>query len=533
MAILARISDKEKQGQPSLEVQLRETRELLAEPRGWRVVAEYSVRHRGSDLSRDPAYMEMIRDARAGKFVRLCIHKFDRFARRAYDREVFEHILIRECGVELHAALEPYDLKTRAGQLTKKTSAFIADVFLDNLREESLKGMRAKVLAGGWVARAPYGYVNRREEIGHNKHRRWVELHPTDADTARLVFRMFASGQHTLDSLAAWLNERGYLWLKGLPWRRDRVHRLLLNPFYAGRVVWNGLETAGVHEPLIDEETYQACREVLRRHDEDRERRSRHVYALNRLLHFADLGCSSHAEHQAHAGVSYYRSKLPGPDGARLYIPCRDLDESVGELLAELEIPRAMHPRIRREYRRDVERVAAPERSEAELLRARLVELEEESRGYVRMAAQRKITEAEFDSERARVAAAIAATRSELAAMADGGRHQLSDLDAALELCGALSELWEAADVAERKLLSHLVFKRISIDNSGAIVGYRLADPIGYLQELRDTLLPPPDAGAPSSNTVRSGLPNLTLFERLSFPGREMLSRSGLLGRIR
>ncbi len=50
VAILARISDKEKQTQASLEEQVRETREKLADPRGWRVVTEYQIRHRGSNL---------------------------------------------------------------------------------------------------------------------------------------------------------------------------------------------------------------------------------------------------------------------------------------------------------------------------------------------------------------------------------------------------------------------------------------------------------------------------------------------------
>lgn len=495
VAILARISDKEKQGQPSLEAQVRETRELLVEPNGWHVVAEYRVRHRGSDLSRDPVYMEMIRDARAGRFAKLCLHKFDRFARRAYDREVFEHILTRECAIELHAALEPYDLKTRAGKLTKKASAFISDIFLDNLAEETMKGMIQKVIAGGWVARAPFGYVNKREEIAHNKFRRWVEPHPEHAETVRLIFRLFAGGQYTLDGMAEYLNGRGYTWEKGLPWRRDRVHRLLTNPFYTGRVRWNGIEAQGVHEPLVDAETFEACRSVLREHDANRERRSQQVYALNRLLHFAELGCGAHAEYQAHADIRYYRSKVPGPDGSKIFLRADEVEDRLGGLLAELEIPAAVHPRIRREYRREIGELTAPQRSEGDRLRRRLAELEEESRGYVRLRAQAKITEEEFDQERARVAAAVATIRGELASIEQGGRRQLSDLELALSVCGHLTAWWSRSDAAHRKLLAHLLFKRVDVDNAGEIVGYRLATPFAYLVALKKGFSPPPEAG--------------------------------------
>ena len=532
VAILARISDKEKQGQPSLEAQVRETRERLTDPRGWHVVTEYRVKHRGSDLSRDPVYMDMVRDARAGKFARLCLHKFDRFARRSYDREIFEHILTRECGIELHAALEPYDLATRAGQLTKKTSAFISDVFLDNLREESLKGMSQKILAGGWCARAPYGYLNKREEIAHNKFRRWVEVDPARSATVALVFELFVSGQHTLDTLAAWLNEHGHTWARGLPWRRDRVHRLLINQFYFGKVRWNGLEAQGVHEPIVDPSTWEACQAILRAHDRSRERKARHVYPLVGLLRFAELGCGAHAEHQAHAGISYYRSRRPGPSGSKVYLGCAEVEDQVAMILSEVEIPAFLHSRIRRLYRQQVAEVTAPERLETERLRRQLTQLEEESRGYVRLAAQGKISDAEFDQERGRVATAIASARHELALLDSGGRSRLSDLDLALTLSAHLGAVWERCDPGQRKALARMLFTEISVTNAGDVIHYDLADPFAYLVSLKIAPSSPSGRGSERSNSVGYALPDRTLFEQMEFPGKVLLSEIGLLGRL-
>ncbi len=513
VAILARISDREKQGQPSLEAQIRETRERLTDPKGWHVVAEYAIKHRGSDLSGDPRYMEMIRDARAGKFSKLCLHKFDRFARRSYDREVFEHILTRECGIEIYAALEPYDLKTRAGQLTKKTSAFISDVFLDNLREESLKGMTQKILAGGWVARAPVGYLNKREEIGHNKFRRWVEPDPLHRETVQLAFRLFAGGQHTLDSLTAYLNEHGLTWQGGRPWTRDRLHRMLINPFYAGRLRWNGLEAAGIHEPLIDQSTWEACRAVRRSHDKSKERKARHVYPLVGVLYFAELGCGAHAETQTEKGISYYRSRLQGAGGSKIYLPCEEAEARAAEILEDLQIPPELVAPIKKAYRHQVAEIAAPEAIQAQRLKRQLAQLEEESRGYVRLAAQGKITETEFDSERARVSSAIAKTRHELAAVEGGGRSRLSDLDAALVVFAHAGLLWNRSDDTQRKALTRLFFRRISITNAGDVVDVELADPFAYLETLKKASAPPEGRGLHRSNSVRYALPNATYTE--------------------
>ena len=520
VAILARISDKDRQTQASLEAQVRETREILAEPNGWHVVAEYMVKHRGSDLAGDANYMAMIRDARAGKFARLCVHKFDRLARRAYDREVYWHILTDECGIDVQAALERYDLTSRSGKLTKKTSEFVADIFLDNLREEVMKGMIQKLTAGGWVGKAPFGYLHKREEIAHNKSRRWVEVDPTNGPTVTLAFRTFAIGDHNLESLAALLNEHGYLAARGLPWNRGRVHRMLTNAFYVGRMMWNGVAAEGSHERLTDEETFERCRSILREHDDDRERRNRQVYALNRLIRFAELGCGSHAEYQAHVGISYYRSVKPGADGSRVFVPCAVVDGQVPEILDELEINPEIAPAVRRLYRREIGEQTAPRRLESERLKRRVAELEGESRGYVRLAAQGKISEAEFDQERARVASAIAGARHELGKLEGDGHGVLSDLDVALAFSAHLGALWERGDQSTRKSLAHLVFSRISIDNAGAVQGYELAAPFSYLAGLKQKACRAPRGGRQAlsvrSNQVRFGTPNETGSEGLA-----------------
>lgn len=483
VALLARISDKDKQTQASIEVQLRETREKLVQPAGLRVVGEYTIKHRGSDLASDANYMTMIADARAGKFARLFVHKFDRLARKAYDRELYWHILTRECGIDVRAALEPYDLATRAGQLTKKTSEFVADLFLDNLREEVLKGMKQKLLAGEWVARAPFGYVNRREEVSHGKMRRWVEVDPIHGSTVTIAFRRWETGDYVLDSLAEWLNSQGYWWEKGLAWNRGRVHRLLTNPFYTGRLIWNGIEAQGVHELLITPETFEHCQAILREHDCDKERGHRYIYALNRLLWFEELGCGSHAEYQAHVETGYYRSRKPGPEGSKIYLRCELVDDQIPAILTGISVPAAAPARIIEIARAGQADTPDPSRLEATRLERRLAELEQERRGYIRLAAQGKIDDTTLNEELARVAAAIGLAQVGLASLQKSGQSGLSDMELALAASRHLAGLWGRADTARRRELARLLFKRIQVDNAGVVVGYLLTEPVEAMKE--------------------------------------------------
>ena len=201
-------------------------------------------------------------------------------------------------------------------------------------------------------------------------------------------------------------------------------------------------------------------------------------------------------------------------------------------ILSEVEIPAFLHSRIRRLYRQQVAEVTAPERLETERLRRQLTQLEEESRGYVRLAAQGKISDAEFDQERGRVATAIASARHELALLDSGGRSRLSDLDLALTLSAHLGAVWERCDPGQRKALARMLFTEISVTNAGDVIHYDLADPFAYLVSLKIAPSSPSGRGSERSNSVGYALPDRTLFEQMEFPGKVLLSEIGLLGRL-
>lgn len=140
------------------------------------------------------------------------------------------------------------------------------------------------------------------------------------------------------------------------------------------------------------------------------------------------------------------------------------------------------------------------------------------------------------------MSAAIAATRADLAGLEQGGKGQLEGLDLALAFTGAFGALWERGDAARRKLVAHLVFDRISVDNAGQVVDYRLASPFSYLAELKKACSPPSRAGRPfgirplggtKRNVYRTGKEGSPTLEELSFAGRETLLRSGLLDRLK
>jgi len=74
--------------------------------------------------------------------------------------------------------------------------------YSDNLVENINRGIRQKLRRGEWLTKAPFGYVN-------NIKTRNIEPHPTLSKVIVRAFEEFATGKHTLKSLAEFLAELG------------------------------------------------------------------------------------------------------------------------------------------------------------------------------------------------------------------------------------------------------------------------------------------------------------------------------------
>jgi hypothetical protein len=92
-----------------------------------------------------------------------------------------------------------------------------------------------------------------------------------DEDRAEHIswaFRTYATGDWSISSLREALAERGLRSrvtqkYRGTPLSDAQVHRILKNPYYIGRIVYQGALLPGAHEPLIDEKTWFRCQDLL------------------------------------------------------------------------------------------------------------------------------------------------------------------------------------------------------------------------------------------------------------------------------
>jgi site-specific DNA recombinase len=130
-----------------------------ASDRGWVILEEFveaGVSARTADRPGLRQLLQRCRDKEQTKVEVLLVHKLDRLARNLADH-VAIRAQLRESTVTLASVTETVE-DSVSGQLVEHILAAMAEFYSANLSEEVKKGMRQKVLQGGWPHRPPRDY---------------------------------------------------------------------------------------------------------------------------------------------------------------------------------------------------------------------------------------------------------------------------------------------------------------------------------------------------------------------------------------
>ena len=147
---------------------------------------------------------------------------------------------------------------------------------------ETKKGIQKKVENGGWPRQAPLGYFNKRD-----KSTAWVEADPRVGPLITKAFEEIATGRWTLKEWSEHAYSVGYRSRKGNKLPVSSWSHIFNNRFYVGEVYLRkgDVPTKGIHQPLVDPDTFALVQEVLRKHDNYKQRSQRHKYLLQGLIH--------------------------------------------------------------------------------------------------------------------------------------------------------------------------------------------------------------------------------------------------------
>lgn len=473
--IYARVSTEEQAEKDlSIPFQLERCR-YHAQGSGWSIVSEFVDAGESARTDRRPQFQEMIAAARAQQFQVILVHKFDRFARNDYDFIVYEKEL-EELGIAIESISEPGDVSTPAGYISRRMMQIISTWYSKNLSIEVKKGMLKSVENGGWPKTAPLGYLNK-----HDDNSAWIEVDPKNGPLITEAFHEMASGKWTLAEWADHAFASGYRSRRGGRIGKQAWSNIFHHRFYLGETWLKAGEDVpqkGAHQPLIDESTFTAVQQVLRKHDKYKQRTQRHKYLLSGLLHSCDSDSPCWVETHPKKRISYYRTRAK-VNGKHIYYNTRDVDVQVGNIFKDITITE----KARRQLRKEIAAWFANEdkgNDRLEKATERMAKLQKMEKNLQRLAIEGELSIEDFKEHRRQ----IEGEKAKLTNTIDGikQRHRLvkADFEIALQLATELDFLFDKGNIDEKKLLCQTVFKRLYV-KEGKIADMDFNSPFGLI----------------------------------------------------
>jgi site-specific DNA recombinase len=328
--IYARVSSKEQEKEGfSIPAQLKLLRDY-AQAEGIRLVDEYVDVETAKQAGR-ASFGEMVNYLDRHPEARIIlVEKTDRLYRNLKD-----WVTLDELDLEIHFVKENVVLSADSRSSEKfmhGIKVLMAKNYIDNLSEETRKGMTEKAEQGIWPSYAPFGYRN---VLGENG-KKTIEPDPELALVVRQMFEWYSTGRYSGRDITRMARKAGLTFRKtGNPVPQSTVFKMLRNRIYMGEFVWDGKTYDGNHEPIVSRALWEKVQSVLNGRYTNRNRKTKHDFAFTGLIRCGHCGCSMVAEIKKSRYVYYHCSRAKGkcPEP---YTREEVLEERFAELLDRL-----------------------------------------------------------------------------------------------------------------------------------------------------------------------------------------------------
>jgi site-specific DNA recombinase len=193
----------------------------------------------------------------------IIVEKTDRLQRNFKDYSTIED-LMNDFGVTIHLVKEAASLSkdsTSQAKFMYGIRTLMAKNYIDNLSEETIKGLNEKVAAGIYPSRAPLGYKNVIDPITKKA---IIVIDPDNKPLIEALFRLYATGGYSLNTLIAEVNRLGLT--KFMPHDRKlnktTLSKVLKDMFYMGSFVWGKKRHNGTHELFVNPNEWQKAQGI-------------------------------------------------------------------------------------------------------------------------------------------------------------------------------------------------------------------------------------------------------------------------------
>ena len=340
VAIYTRVSttDQAREGH-SLEEQEKRLR-AMCEANNYKVYKIYTdAGISGKSTENRPAYQQMMKDMKKGKFNLIMAFKMDRISRSIVDFETFfNEIKKYNCGIEF--LCEKIDTNGAAGMMFARILGIFAQFERELIKERTLVGVESAVNKGHFGGKPPLGYKTKLDEDG-KKLKEWI-INEDEAKIVKEIFELCASGK-TYFQISNILKEKYPNVISSIKkdketneekityrsWTDSSISCILNNKCYMGTYEYRKsldnketIEIADVVPKIVSEDLFNDCQDMIFRN-------GRNYYRSKRYLFIQRLVCPKCGRIMACNGCKNKMKK------DYLYYKCKDCGTYIREELIE------------------------------------------------------------------------------------------------------------------------------------------------------------------------------------------------------
>ena len=253
VALYPRVSGHEQEDNYSIPEQIDRMKKYC-ESKDWMVYKIYTDSvYSGADMDR-PGLQSLIKDCEAGKFDMVLVYKLDRLSRSQKDTLYLIEDVFEKNNVGFTSMTENFDTSTPHGKFIVGILAVFAQLEREKIKERTMIGKKARAAEGKWHGSkwVPIGYDYTDGHLVPNEYEKMQILE---------IARMVLEGM-PIRTIATVVTEKGYRHKHG-EWEAKTIKRVLANPVNLGLIKDGDTLYPGLHDAIIDQETYDAIQALM------------------------------------------------------------------------------------------------------------------------------------------------------------------------------------------------------------------------------------------------------------------------------
>lgn len=459
-----------------------------------------------------PIFNKVIELLKSNKYNGVIAYKADRLTRNYHDLGLLTDLI--ESDIEVWATDYGCYKNTANDKTMIGLNTVMAKRKIDDLSEDTKRGMEGRAQNGWWPGWAPLGYLNidiqgRISGKQYNSDKQKAlealgrELHPIEVDPfigpiIKRGFELYYYEDYSVNSLALKLTKEGLLSRTGKVITKSALHAVLSNPFYYGVMKYKGEFQKANHQRLIDKNTFLAIQDKLAGKTHPNNRSQKLDFTYKGIMFCGECGCAITAESRkkvqkngnVHKYVYYHCTKSKG-NCSQPHIEEKPLEKQLSELFANFFVTESQVNEISKKLGElFLEDIEYQENQEMQL-KTRLTKLSTEKKNLFRKMISGEIEDKEMYTElKNDIEGELYTIQEKLDNIKQHSTNWLEQSSNLLYLAQHAQELFLEGTKEEKQTLINCVASNLFLRDKN--VEFELKKPFVYLSEIDSgqTLLP-------------------------------------------